>query len=86
MEAQHAGAVPVNHIDDERAPAYTVLAASGGYGWRGDDGDGRVFVAVGNLHDKRHAGSVIVNEGNRRYYEPAAGRTFTLGVEWRWHR
>ena len=29
-------------------------------------------------------GSVIVTEGNGRYYEPAPGRLFTLGLEWRW--
>lgn len=84
VEAQHVGAVPVNHFDDERAPGYTVLGASAGYGWRARGGDGRAFVAVGNLFDREHAGSVIVNEGNRRYYEPAAGRSVTAGFEWRW--
>ncbi len=48
------------------------------------DGEGRVFVAVGNLFDRRYAGSVIVNEGNRRYYEPAPDRNVTAGIEWRW--
>lgn len=84
LDAQHIGDVPVNHLDDERAPAYTVFGASGGYGLRGHDGDGRFFLAIGNLFDRRYAGSVIVNEGNRRYYEPAPGRNFTAGFEWRW--
>jgi iron complex outermembrane receptor protein len=85
VDAQHVGAVPVNPFDDERAPAYTVLGASGGYGFAAHDGEGRAFLAVGNLLDRRYAGSVIVNEGNRRYYEPAPGRTITVGLEWRWH-
>ena len=84
LHAQHIGAVQVNTTDGERAPAYTVFGASTGYGFRRDDGDGRVFVAVGNLFDRRYAGSVIVNEGNRRYYEPAPGRNLVVGVEWRW--
>jgi len=85
LQAQHVGAVHVNTTDDERAPAYTVFGASSGYGFAREDGKGRVFVAIGNLFDRRHAGSVIVNEGNRRYYEPAPGRNVTVGFEWRWH-
>jgi iron complex outermembrane recepter protein len=35
---------------------------------------------VDNLSDKKYAGSVIVNEGNGRYFEPAAGRTWLLSA------
>ncbi|MFC5578718.1 TonB-dependent receptor family protein [Lysobacter niabensis] len=83
-DARHVGAVPVNNFDDERAPAYTAFGASAGYGVNSRDGDGRAFVALDNLFDRRYAGSVIVNEGNRRYYEPAAGRSISVGLEWRW--
>lgn len=44
-------------------------------GWRG-------FARVDNLFDRDYVGSVIVNEGNARYFEPGAGRGFTLGVAW----
>jgi iron complex outermembrane receptor protein len=74
----------VNNVDDERAPAYTVVGTSAGYGYRGRQGEGRFFLAIDNLLDRAYAGSVIVNEGSRRYYEPAADRTFAAGVEWRW--
>jgi iron complex outermembrane receptor protein len=84
LEGGYIGEVPVNHFDDERASSYAVFGASAGYGFRGDDHEGRVFIAVDNLGDRVYAGSVIVNEGNRRYYEPAAGRGWTVGVEWRW--
>ena len=36
--------------------------------------------AVDNLFDRRYAGSVIVNEGNARFFEPAPGRTWTIGA------
>ena len=85
LDAQHVGAVPVNNVDDERAPAYTVVGTSAGYGYRGRHGEGRFFLAIDNLLDRAYAGSVIVNEGSRRYYEPAADRTFGAGVQWRWH-
>jgi iron complex outermembrane recepter protein len=37
------------------------------------------FVRVDNLTDRNYVGSVIVNEGNQRYFEPAPGRTWLLG-------
>lgn len=83
-EGIYVGAVSVNNFDDERAPAYAVFGASAGYGFAAGDGEGRVFLAVDNLGDRTYVGSVIVNESNRRYYEPAPGRGFTVGVEWRW--
>ncbi|MCI4568417.1 TonB-dependent receptor [Lysobacter sp. CFH 32150] len=84
FDGQYGGAVPVNNLDDERADAYAVFGASAGYGFRDARSEGRVFFAVGNAFDRRYAGSVIVNEGNRRYYEPAPGRKATVGIEWRW--
>ena len=44
-------------------------------GWNG-------FVRIDNLFDRQHVGSVIVNEANSRYFEPGAGRAFTMGVGW----
>jgi iron complex outermembrane receptor protein len=32
------------------------------------------------MFDRRYAGSVIVNEGNGRFYEPAPGRTWLVGL------
>lgn len=84
FDAQHVSAVPVAQTGDERAPAYTVFNASIGYGLRGAHGRGRVFVAVHNLADRHYAGSVIVNESNGRHYEPAPGRQWFVGAQWRW--
>lgn len=39
------------------------------------------LLRVDNLADRRYVGSVIVNEANRRYFEPAAGRNWTLGMQ-----
>ena len=30
--------------------------------------------------DRRYAGSVIVNDGNSRFFEPAPGRTWSAGL------
>lgn len=84
LDGQHVGAVPLNHRGDEQAPSYAVFGASGGYGFRSARSEGRVFIGVANLFDRRYAGSVIVNESNRRYYESAPDRSFVGGVELRW--
>ena len=41
----------------------------------------RATVRVENVTDRRYAGSVIVADGNRRFYEPAPGRNYLIGVE-----
>jgi iron complex outermembrane receptor protein len=38
------------------------------------------FARIDNILDHQYVGSVIVNEANGRYFEPAPGRTFLLGV------
>ena len=38
------------------------------------------FVRLENALDQRVIGSVIVNDANLRYYEPAPGRRAMLGV------
>jgi iron complex outermembrane receptor protein len=37
------------------------------------------FGRVDNVFDRRYAGSVIVGEGNGRFFEPAPGRTWAVG-------
>ena len=44
----------------------------------------QAFARIDNALDRFHIGSVIVNEGNGRFYEPGAGRTFTVGARWHW--
>jgi iron complex outermembrane receptor protein len=38
------------------------------------------YGRVDNLLDHRYAGSIIVNESNRRFFEPAAGRRLFVGL------
>jgi len=42
----------------------------------------RFFGRVDNVFDRRYVGSVIVNEGNSRFFEPAPGRAFLVGLDW----
>jgi iron complex outermembrane receptor protein len=39
------------------------------------------FVRIDNATDRRYVGSMIANESNGRFYEPAPGRNSLLGVD-----
>ena len=39
------------------------------------------FLRVDNLADRSYIGSVIVNESNGRFYEPAPGRNYMVGLQ-----
>jgi iron complex outermembrane receptor protein len=41
------------------------------------------LLRVDNVFDKTYAGSVIVNEGNARFFETGTPRNWLLGVKWR---
>jgi iron complex outermembrane receptor protein len=38
------------------------------------------FLRIDNLGDRKYSGSVIVNEGNSRFFEAAPGRSYLLGL------
>jgi len=40
----------------------------------------REYARVNNVFDRTYVGSVIVGDSNKRYYEPAPGRNWTLGA------
>jgi iron complex outermembrane recepter protein len=47
-----------------------------GAGWQVSE-----FVRIDNFTDRNYAGSVIVNDANRRFYEPAPRRSLLLGIQ-----
>jgi iron complex outermembrane receptor protein len=81
LEARHTGRVFVNDLNSDAAAGHTLFSlgarfeqTTGAWTWR-------EFVRIDNLTDKKHAGSVIVNDGNSRFFEPGAGRSVFAGVE-----
>lgn len=81
VEGRFLSNIEVNDGNTESAPSYAVFALSTGYTWLAGPWEVSAFARVDNLFDKDYAGSVIVNEGNGRYYEPAPGRNWTAGVQ-----
>jgi len=76
VEARYVTSVFVDDANSDAAPRYAVAAASIGYVMLIGRWELNGFVRADNLFDRRYAGSVIVNEGNRRFFEPAPGRTW----------
>jgi len=75
----------VNTYGTDRTFGYGTWNANLGYNWRFASSDLRGFVTVDNLTDKTYVGSVIVNDGNGRFFEAGPGRSISAGVQWRWH-
>ena len=80
IELRALSRVAVNDANSDAAPPYAVVNASVGYNLRAGPWELAAFVRGDNLFDRRYAGSVIVNEANARYFEPAPGRTWLAGT------
>jgi iron complex outermembrane receptor protein len=76
--------VSVNDIGSERAPGHALVNLELARAWRPGNTRLRTFARIDNALDRNYFGSVIVNEGNARYYEPGPGRTLLLGAQWVW--
>ena len=84
MEIRYLSQVFADDRNTLAARAFTVVGAHAGY--VADAGRWQVTTTarIDNLTGKKYAGSVIVNEGNGRYFEPAAGRSGVLSVTGRY--
>lgn len=79
-ETRWLSRVYVNDANSDAAAGYATLGANVGYLLRAGRFTLQGFVRGDNLFDRRYAGSVIVNEGNNRFFEPAPGRTWLAGL------
>ena len=93
LQGQHAGwqwqlgasavsAMAADDANQAQAPGHLLLDAGLSRQWLTSTGPLQLSLALDNLADRRHVSSVVVNDGNGRYYEPGAGRTLRLGLRW----
>ena len=80
VEARYLSSVQVNDANSDAAGSYFITAAHVGYVFVAGKWRFATTARIDNLMDKKYAGSVIVNEGNNRFFEPAAGRTYLLSA------
>ena len=70
----------VNDVNAEASPGYAAFNLRLGKEIRTAAARFYVFGRIDNLFDRNYAGSVIVNDANGRFYEPAPGRRLFVGV------
>ncbi|EIV5803605.1 TonB-dependent receptor PqqU [Klebsiella aerogenes] len=83
-DIRYMGDIMANDANTAKAPSWTVVGLTTGYKWSYGKMDMDLFGRVDNLFDRTYVGSVIVNESNGRYYEPAPGRNFGIGMNLAW--
>ncbi|HTN65854.1 MAG TPA: TonB-denpendent receptor, partial [Burkholderiaceae bacterium] len=62
------------------APAYSIASAHAGYLLQSEHWTLNAFARIDNLFDRQYAGSVIINDSNGRYFEPAPERNWSAGL------
>ena len=81
LEAIGRAQIYADDRNSDAAPGYWIFNAHAT--WRQQTGRWRVseFLRVDNLFGRHYAGSVIVNDANRRFFEPEPGRAAYLGIK-----
>jgi len=79
-EVQHLGRIYVNDTNDDHAPAWTVLNLRAGARLRMGSLEVEPLLRLENATGRKYAGSVIVNEANRRFFEPAPPRSWMFSI------
>ncbi|WP_439686485.1 TonB-dependent receptor YncD [Cupriavidus oxalaticus] len=72
--------VYADDLNTQAAPGYAIFNLRAGYEFRFGPTRVYLFGRIDNVTDRRYIGSVIVNEANGRYFEPAPGRRFFIGL------
>lgn len=83
-EVVASGDTVVNDLATEKAAGYALLNLEAARRWQRAQGTLRAFARLDNVLDHRYIGSVIVNDGNQRYFEPGPDRQVSVGLQWQW--
>ena len=76
LEGRALSRVWVNDLNTDAAAGHATLAAAASHTLDLGAWQLATLLRVDNLTNRRYAGSVIVNDGNGRFFEPAPGRTW----------
>ncbi|HQS64841.1 MAG TPA: TonB-dependent receptor, partial [Acidovorax defluvii] len=80
LETVVRGSMVVDDVNSDRTDAATLFNLRLGWEQKLGAWKLREYLRVDNLADKDYVGSVIANDGNKRFFEPAPGRQWGLGV------
>jgi iron complex outermembrane receptor protein len=80
LEGKYGGKIYVDDINSDAASAYFVANLRMSLEQKAGSWLIRELVRVDNIAGREYIGSVIVNESNQRFFEPAPGRNYLIGV------
>ena len=80
VNAQYLSNVAANDANNTVAPGYTIFGADAGYGFESQHYRLNGFLRINNFLNRHYVGSVIVDDGNQRYFEPGSGLDALAGV------
>ena len=80
VELAYTGKLYVNDANTDAAPATTVLNLRAGLQQTVGEWQFSQLLRVDNVTDRNYAGSVIVNEANSRFFEPALPRNWLVAL------
>lgn len=80
LEMRAESKTQVNDINADAAPGYAAFNLRAGKELRAGPARVFLFARIDNMFDRQYAGSVIVNDTNSRFFEPAPGRRLFIGA------
>ncbi len=80
VEGVRRSRIAVNDANSEFAAAYAVFNLVAGLVQKRESWRISEFVRIDNVTDRTYVGSVIVNDGNGRFYEPSPRRSISGGI------
>lgn len=80
FEGRYNSKVYVNDANSDAAPSWTIFNARAGFTQNVSKWKISEYVRVENIFDKEYIGSIRVNDNSSRFFEPAAGRNYMMGV------
>lgn len=80
LEGRWNSSIQVDDRNSEAADRYFVANLRAGLEQQQGAWRFKEFIRVDNLFNKNYVGAVYVNDGNGRYYAPAAQRNYVLGL------
>jgi iron complex outermembrane receptor protein len=80
IEVVHTGRLYVDDANKDSAPPSTVVNLRAGLAQKVNEWTFSELLRIDNATDRRYAGSVVVNEANGRFFEPALPRGALLAL------
>lgn len=81
VEGRYNSKVFINDLNKDEAPAYTIFSVRASLQQVHGKWKFTEYARIDNLFDQSYIGSVRVNDGNTRFFEPAPGRNYFVGVK-----